>query len=328
MQTGLVSVIMVNWNSGHQLARALERLRLQTAVPLELIIVDNGSTDGSMEVASRIEASHAIRTVMNDHNAGFSRAFNQGLAISAGEYVLSLNADVWLQEGFIATLIDALERDAVTGMATGKLLRGRGDCDSGWIIDSTGLFLNRQRRPHDRGQGELDRGQYDRPAEVFGACGAASLCRRRMLDDIACQGEVLDEDFFVYYDDADLSWRAQLRGWRCLYEPCAVAWHERGGGDTLRRRSNAPKLAFAQVHAVKNRYLMMLKNDTWASLVPALPAIIAGDLLRASYVLLCRPAVARAYREVWRLRGRALTKREITQARRRVSDRDMRRWFR
>jgi GT2 family glycosyltransferase len=181
--------------------------------------------------------------------------------------------------------VTAFDEAPRVGMACGKLWRGFGPQDGRHVLDSTGLFLNRQRRPRDRGQGELDHGQYDEQWEVFGACGAASMCRRSMLEAVACHGEMLDEDFFLYYDDADLSWRAQLYGWQCRYVPEATGWHERGGGDTLHRASNAPKLAFAQMHAIKNRYLMMWKNDTWSSLLPALPALLAGDLLRLAYTI-------------------------------------------
>ena len=325
METGLVSAILVNWNSGARLAGCLARLEAQTTHPLEIIIVDNGSTDGSLALVT--PSREKLRTVKNEYNAGFSRAFNQGLSIARGEYILSLNADVSVQPDFVEELLAALDESPRVGMACGKLLSGAGPED-GRLIDSTGLFVSRQRRPYDRGQGEQDRGQYDDRRIVFGACGAASICRQSMLDDISCNGEVLDEDFFVYYDDADLSWRAQLRGWHCRYQPTAVAWHERGGGDTLRRRSNAPKLAFAQIHALKNRYLMMLKNDSWSGLIPALPAILVNDLARLGYIAIRRPALLGAYAEVWRLRRRALEKRRIIQGRRRISEREMREWFR
>ena len=149
-----------------------------------------------------------------------------------------------------------------------------------------------------------------------------------MLNDVACAGEILDEDFFVYYDDADLSWRARLRGWECRYQPSAHAWHERGGGDTLRKVFRAAKRPFAQAHALKNRYLMMLKNDDWANLWPALPALLIGDLARLGYIVARRPALLRAYVEAWRLRRRALAKRRIIQAGRRVSASEMRAWLR
>jgi GT2 family glycosyltransferase len=328
MSSNLVSVILVNWNSGARLSECLQRLDAQSYPSLEAIIVDNGSTDGSLEAAGQSEFSRALKIVRNDYNAGFSRAFNQGARLADGEFLVSLNADVWLQSDVVERLTAAFDEGERVGMTCGKLWRGAGPGEGERIIDSTGLFLNRQRRPYDRGQGEPDHGQYDSQRDVFGACGAAWMCRRAMLDDVAHDGEVLDEDFFVYYDDVDLSWRAQLRGWTCRYVPAAVAWHERGGGDTLRRASHAPKLTFAQMHAIKNRYLMMWKNDTWSSLRPALPALAAGDLARLVYVAARRPALLRAYAEAWRLRRRALAKRQVIQSRRQVDESIIQEWFR
>jgi len=324
MQSGLISVIIVNWNSGHQLALCLESLAQQTHRPLEIIVVDNASSDGSLAPAL---AAGRVQIIRNDINAGFCRAFNQGYAISQGEFIVSLNPDVYLLPDFLARLAERLAGMPAAGLACGKLWRG----DSPWAgctLDSTGLFLSRSRRPYDRGQGQVDRGQFDRAEEVFGVCGAAWIARRTMLEDVRCLGEVLDEDFFAYYDDADLAWRARSRGWQCWYEPRAAGWHGRGGGDTLRKPSRAPKMAFAQRHAVKNRYLMMLKNDTPAGLLPALPRILAEDALRLGYMALRRPALLGAYLDVIRLLPRMLEKRREIRGRRRVPDRFIYRWFR
>jgi GT2 family glycosyltransferase len=325
MRRDLVSVILVNWNSGDRLACCLQHLEQQSHDALEIVVVDNGSQDSSLEAAVR--RFNGLRVLTNGYNAGFCRAFNQGLAITHGAYDLSLNADIWMQSDFVEQLVSAVQLSPQVGLACGKLLRGTGP-EAGRRLDSTGLFLSRQRRPYDRGQGEADEGQYDGRREVFGACGAAWLGRRTMLEDVACEGEVLDEDFFVYYDDADLSWRAQWRGWRTRYQPEAVAWHERGGGDTLRKPSATPKHAFAQAHAITNRYLMVLKNDCWSNLAPALPGMLCGDLGRLGYVAVRRPALLRAYANFWRLRRRALHKRQIILAGRRVHESDMREWFR
>lgn len=324
MQSGLISVIIVNWNSGHQLARCLESLAQQTHRPLEIIVVDNASSDGSLAPAL---AAGRVRVLRNDTNAGFCRAFNQGYATSQGEFVVSLNPDVYLLPDFLARLAELLAQTPAAGLACGKLWRGGGPW-AGSTLDSTGLFLSRSRRPYDRGQGQVDRGQFDRAEEVFGACGAAWMARRAMLEDVRCLGEVLDEDFFAYYDDADLAWRVRSRGWQCWYEPRAAGWHGRGGGDTLRKPSRAPKMVFAQRHAVKNRYLMMLKNDTLAGLLPALPRIWVEDAVRLGYMALRRPALLAAYRDVLRLLPRMLEKRREIRGRRRVPDHSIYRWFR
>ncbi len=323
MQSGLISVIIVNWNSGRQLALCLESLTGQTYHPLEIIVVDNASTDDSL--APAYTAGH-VRVIRNETNAGFCRAFNQGYALSQGEFIVSLNPDVYLLPDFLTRLADLLKERPAAGLAGGKLWRG--GPRAGYTLDSTGLFLSPSRRPYDRGQGQIDRGQYDRTEEVFGACGAAWMARRAMLEDVRCLGEVLDEDFFAYYDDADLAWRARSRGWQCWYEPRAAGWHGRGGGDTLRKPSRAPKMAFAQRHAVKNRYLMMLKNDSLAGLLPALPRILIEDGTRLGYMAVRRPILLGAYLDVLRLLPRMLEKRQEIRRRRWVPDQALYRWFR
>jgi len=323
MIPGLASVIVVNWNSGSRLARCLTALGEQRGASLESIVVDNASVDGSIEGAAEWPAVCIVR---NGENVGYCRAVNQGIALARGEYVLSVNPDVWVAPNFVSQLIGGLDELPQVGMACGKLLHGA-DPQAGRIIDSTGLFLNDQRRPYDRGQGEPDRGQYDGDRDVFGACGAAWACRRAALDDVACAGEILDEDFFAYYDDADLSWRMRLRGWLCRYIPGAEAWHERGGGGDLRRAGTSPKYAFAQRHALTNRYLMILKNDRLGDLAPHLPAILVTDLARLAYIALRRPALLPAFGQAWRLRLRALEKRRLIQAGRRVPAAEVRRWL-
>lgn len=324
MPTGLISVIIVNWNSGRQLGRCLECLEGQTHRPVEIIVVDNASTDDSLAPAL---SAGRVQVQRSSSNLGFCRAFNQGLALSRGEFIVSLNPDAYLLPDFLARLGDLLAKKPAAGLACGKLWHGEG-LGAGYVLDSTGLFLSRTRRPYDRGQGQVDRGQYDRTEEVFGACGAAWMARRAMLEDVRCLNEVLDEDFFAYYDDVDLAWRARARGWQCWYEPAAAGWHARGGGDTLRKPSRSPKLAFAQRQALKNRYLMMLKNDTLAGLLPALPAILAEDSIRLAYMAARRPVLLGAYLDILHLFPRMLAKRREIQRRRLVPAHAVSRWFR
>lgn len=327
MQDPLVSIVIVNWNSGDFLSQCLGALAGQTYAPLEVIIVDNGSSDASLAWASTLVEEMGASVIQLGTNTGFAPAFNRGYALSHGECVLSLNADVRLEPDAIAGWVGALARHPEAGLACGKLWRDKHSTERP-LLDSTGLFLSRARRPYDRGGGEEDVGQYDRAGEVFGACGAAWAARRAMLEDVRCLGELLDEDFFAYYDDADLSWRARLRGWTCWYEPAARGWHARGQAETLHKRSASPALEAAQRHALKNRYLMMLKDDTLAGVAADLPFILAGDVARFGYLLLRRPSLLSAYGDVWRLRRRMVEKRRHIQGRRVVADHQIRSWFR
>jgi GT2 family glycosyltransferase len=129
------------------------------------------------------------------------------------------------------------EANPYIGTVCGKLLRWKPgqEPERTQVIDSTGIYFLRNLRHLDRGEGEINSGQYDRPEYVMGATGAAALYRRKMVEDVSVEGEYFDEDFFAYREDADVAWRVQLLGWSCLYTPAAVAWDVRRV--TLRRAS-------------------------------------------------------------------------------------------
>ncbi len=325
MDTASASVIIVNWNHGHLIPGCLDALLAQDHSALDILVVDNGSQDGSpAQVAARYPT---VRLQTFPQNRGFSNAFNWGVKHSDRDFVLSLNPDTVVQRGFVREMLqvarDHGQDQARIGMVAPKLLR----TNAPTILDSTGLFVDRRRRPYDRGQGEPDRGQYDAQSYVFGACGAAALYRRTMLEDLALDGEYLDESFFAYYEDADLAWRAQLRGWRCVYAPRAVATHTRGWGDTLRQPGHAPKGAAGPRLALRNRYLMTAKNDDWRHLLVDLPLILAAELPRLAYAAVTRPAVLLGLVDLARALPSALDKRRQIQRRRTIGDSDIRHWF-
>ncbi len=313
-----ISVVIVNWNHGKDLPACLQTLQAQQPRP-EIIVVDNASSDSSAEWVQ--QNAPGVRLLRLESNQGFARAFNLGAAQSASPWVASINPDITLRAGFFEALRTAAEQDERIGICAPKLLRA----DRPELLDSTGLFINRWRRPYDRGQMRPDEGQYDRQAEIFGACGAAVLFRRTMLEDIAVNGQYFDEDFFAYYEDIDLAWRAQMRDWRALYVPAAVAEHARGWGDTLRKGSGqggaGPRLA------LRNRYLMSAKNDAGRYLILDLPGTKLREIPRLAYMLLFRPAALLGIVDIFRLLPAILRKRRIIRARQTVPDRDLRAWF-
>jgi GT2 family glycosyltransferase len=329
-----VSVIIVNWNHGHMLEGCLDALSSQGYPELDITIVDNASTDGSPAwIASRYPAIH-LHTFST--NTGFSRAVNYGIEHSDGEFVLSLNPDVTVQAGFVAEMVEAAGQDERIGVVAPKLLQAGKPS----VLDSTGLFVDRRRRPYDRGQGEEDQGQYDSgfaicnlrfaKHEVFGACGGAALYRRAMLEDVAVEGEYLDEDFFAYYEDLDLAWRAQLRGWRAVYAPGAVATHVRGWGDRLSKRERGagrPGAICGPRLALRNRYLTVIKNDAWQHLVADLPRIVAAELPRLAYAALVVPEALLGILDLVRAAPRALHERRLIRGRQAIEDNVIRQWF-
>jgi GT2 family glycosyltransferase len=254
----------------------------------------------------------------------------------SSEYVLVLNPDVVLCPDFIEILVGALERNRRAGSATGKLWRWPPDrpfsaCSLSTppdpqlsrVIDSTGIFLTPNQRHLDRGSGEADSGQYETVESVFGATGAAALYRRNMLDEVRVGGQVFDEDFFAYREDADLAWRAQWMGWRCLYVPGAGAYHVRRV--LPERRSSLS--ADINMHSFKNRFLLRTKNLDAGSYLRYLLPITSRDMLALGYVLLREHSSLRAFPLLLRALPRAWAARKALRRRRRTSPAEMRTWF-
>jgi GT2 family glycosyltransferase len=316
-----VSAVIVNWNHGHLLSRCLDALLAQDYSQLAIAVVDNASQDGSPDwIADRYPG---VRLWRFARNLGFSAALNWGVSHTEGDFVLSLNPDVVVMRDFVGELVEAIVRDEEIGIVAPKLLQA----DNPAILDSTGLFIDRRRRPFDRGQGEPDMGQYDTLSNVFGACGAAALYRRSMLCDLQVGTECFDEDFFAYYEDADLSWRAQLQGWRSVHAPRAVATHGRGWGDTLLKRGRAQKGTQGPRLALRNRYLMVAKNDSLAHFLRDLPLILAAEVPRLAYMAVIRPQALLGLLDLIRGLPSARVKRRQLRTRWRVDHAAIRHWF-
>jgi GT2 family glycosyltransferase len=223
----LISVVVVNWNRKELLRACLESLRRQTGVAFEVILVDNGSSDGSAEMAEREFQASVIR---NPENRGFCAASNQGIQTAAGEFVALLNNDAEADPGWLRALWRACTSAPDVGMAASKILVW----EDPRVIDKAGHLIFPDGQNRGRGSGLADHGQFDREQEVLWPDGCAALYRRAMLDQIGG----FDEDFFAYGDDAELGLRARIAGWRCVYAPGAVVRHHRSatlGKDSARR---------------------------------------------------------------------------------------------
>jgi len=220
-----LSVVIPNWNGAHHLPTCLDALRRQTHPDCEIIVADNASTDGSLDLLARDYPE--VRVVPLSENRGFTGACNAGMRIATGDYVALLNNDTEVDPGWAAAVLDAFNRHPEAGLVASKmLLFDRRDRfhTAGDLYRVDGRLIN-------RGVWERDEGQYDREEYVFSACGGSSAYRHSMLDDIG----LLDDDFFFSCEDMDLAWRAQLAGYRCIYTPNAVVYHHlaaTGGGTT------------------------------------------------------------------------------------------------
>ena len=302
----LASVVIPNWNGLAHLPACLEALRAQTYPHLEAIVVDNGSRDGSL--AFLAAEYPEVRVLALDRNLGLTGGNNRGFQAARGEILISLNNDTEAEPCLVEALVEALLAHPQAGLAAAKMrLFDRRD-----VLHSAGDGYGLDGIPFNRGVWQRDEGQFDQPGWIFGGCGGAVAYRRVLLDQVG----LFDESFFMYCEDVDLNWRAQLGGWRCWYTPEAVVYHKlsaTGGGP------------IASYYTGRNTLWVIAKNYPGALLRRYWPRIVSAqwavtrDALRA-----WRGQAARA-----RLRGqlagllgwpRMMGRRRAIQAGRQVSD--------
>jgi len=210
-----VSIIVLNWNGKQYLETCLSSLLQQTYPDIEIIFVDNGSCDGSVDF---VKSNYpGVFILEHDKNMGFAMGVNSGIIASSGKYIATINNDAQADKELISRLVKIIESDPSTGCCASKMMRFY----KRNIIDSTGIVIYQNGNAYDRGATEKDIGQYDSQEEVFGACAGAALYRREMLDEIG----LFDNSYFAYFEDVDLSFRMHLFGWKCIYVPNAVVYH-------------------------------------------------------------------------------------------------------
>ncbi len=319
-----VSVTVVTHNSGRFIRRCLESVLDQAHQPLEIIVVDNASTDGTCDILEWFE--DRCRIVYNEENVGFAAAQNQAIALSSGDWILTLNPDVLLLSNFVSRLVAIEAMDPRVGTICGKLLLADAnfDIEGRQRLDSTGMYFTPMLRHKDRGCMEAINGHYRQFEYVFGATAAAACYRREMIEDISVEGEFFDPDFFTYREDADVAWRAQLLGWKCVFNPRAAAYHVRALRPGM--RSELPPVI--NMHSVKNRFLMRIKNITAGLYLRNFLPITVRDLGIVAYCLLVERTSLPAFYHVLRDWKRTLRKRRLIQTRRRADDAYMAQWFR
>ncbi|HYK90622.1 MAG TPA: glycosyltransferase family 2 protein [Acidobacteriota bacterium] len=317
-----VLVSIVTFNSARYLESCLRSLEDQTFRDFITCLWDNASTDRTPEIVAdfggMLHTSHFATG-----NIGFCAAHNRIIAANPSDYVMVLNPDVKLDPGFLDTLVQALDRDGRAGSATGKLWRWPADSTRERLLDTTGIYMTRNQRHLDRGSEEPDRGQYDKREYVFGASGAAAFYRRAMLEEVQAGGQYFDEDFFAYREDADLAWRAQWIGWRCLYVPEATGYHVRFVFPD--RRAQLP--AEINMHSFKNRFLMRVKNMDRGTYARFFVPITMRDAAALGYVLVREWPSLRALPLFLRALPRARAVRRALRRHRRVSPEEIRWWF-
>lgn len=261
-QPNNIAVVIPNWNGKEDLAACLDSLSHQS-MPHKVIVVDNGSVDGSVDFVRN--NYQKVDLIALPRNTGFSGGVNTGIqrALEQGfSYIALLNNDAvvdrfWLEELFILA-----EEKTKSAIVTGKILKSNKK-----TIDTTGDQYGVWGLPHPRGRDEIDNGQYDQAEEVTAACGGASLYRASALSSIG----IFDERFFAYYEDVDISLRARLLGWSVWYTPKAITYHKVGA--TSSRLGD-----FTRYQSLKNYMLLYLNNMPGLLFWKHLPKYLFGVL--------------------------------------------------
>ena len=324
----LVSVIIVNWNGLRFLEGCLSSLFNQSYQAFEVIMIDNGSADGSVEFVK----SNFPKTVIieNKENLGFSAANNQGIRVAKGKYIATLNNDTKLDKNWLSNLVNLAEssEDRV-GMWAPKILSMKEPTK----IDSVGgLLIYKDGIARGRGRGTEDKGQFDKVEEILFPSACSALYRKDMLDEVG----YFDEDFFAYCEDTDLGLRGRLAGWKALSAPNAIVYHHYSGSTG---RYSEIKAFLVE----RNHIWLVVKNFpfTMAVLIPfyslwrwivQLIHIIRGKGATAQFVRDVSPAkiafaLLSAYISAIKGLSLILEKRRDIQKKRVVTNREVRNWF-
>jgi hypothetical protein len=297
-----VTVVIPTWNGWGMLRECLQALQRQTVAPHRVLVVDNGSVDGTVEhLAAQFPHVQVVALPVNE---GFAGGCNAGMAAVPDDDVVLLNNDALPRPDWLAELVAAAHEDERAGLVTSKLLDGSD------LVESTGDYLDPFAVPSHRGRGGPDDGRFDTRTELLSACAGAVFVRRAMLRDI---GD-FDEAFFAYYEDVDLSLRARLAGWSVRYAPRAVVNH--AGSAT----SNAVP-GFRRYHTARNIWWLHLKNQPGASAAGAVlrslavqPKWVAGAIRHGQL-----PVLLSAYRDAVRGLPRVRRERRAIQSSRRLA---------
>jgi GT2 family glycosyltransferase len=306
MNDPLLSIIIPHYDGAHHLPTCFRALQAQTYPHLEIILVDNGSTDESLELTRRYFPE--VKIIELNQNLGFAGAVNRGYSQAGGQVIVPLNNDTEVTPTWAQALVGALQAYPDAGIVASKILL----FDQRDTFHSAGDGFGTDGIPINRGVWQKDEGQFDNDTYIFGGCGGAVAYRREMLEDIG----LFDEDFFMYLEDVDLNWRAQLAGYRVVFAPTAVVYHRlsaTGGG------------GIASYYAGRNTIIMLAKDLPGVIFRRYWQAVIKGQLkitfeaLRAWQGEAARARLRGQLAGMWGL-PKWLAKRRAVMQKKRVSD--------
>lgn len=279
----LVSIVIVNYNGKAYLKECLQSLRDVEYTHIEILLVDNGSSDDSLAYVRRHFPS--VKIIECKENSGFAGGNNIGMKKARGAYILMLNNDTKVNKNFIGELVNVFEHDKSIGAAQSKLLM----MDDPALLDSVGAFQTPIGFLYHYGYAKKNTSTYEKSITLYSAKGACMMVRRDVLERILIDGDVFDKNYFAYFEETDLCHRIWLAGYKVVFVPTSIVLHKMGA--TSQQMDNA----FVQFHSFKNRIHSYIKNYGAVSFLCMFPAHMAVCTFYFFYMMATqRNAVAMA----------------------------------
>ncbi len=356
MSNSIVTINLVVLNGEKYIRHCLNSIKNQTYPhnQIEINILDNGSTDKTKEIIRnwkleiRNSSFAAFNFVESKQNLGMWPGHEELLKHSAGEYVVILSVDVILDKDFVSNAVKTMDKDEKIGALQVKVYAydigniGEGELPKK-IIDTCGFQAYKSRRIVNIGHGETDNGQFNQEKEIFAVEGAVPIFRRDALENIRIGGpsnssgrfpsEIADHDIFWYAEDLDVAWRMRVFGWKQLFVPDVIAWHDRQTTKNL-RKTFADFLKIRKQLPLQKRRLewrnirfTIIKNDYTINILKDLPYIFKREVMMLGYIIIFEPKVLGEVPTFFRLLPKILRKRGQIMKRRAVGPAEMRKWF-
>ncbi|MEK7506963.1 MAG: glycosyltransferase family 2 protein [Patescibacteria group bacterium] len=344
----MISINLIVRDGEKYIRQCLDAVLAQSCQDFELIIFDNDSTDRTKEIINSYHLSPiTYNLIENPVNLGPWGGFEESLKYSHSEFVVLLSVDVILDKDFIKNALAVMEQDEKIGALQAKVKQwcfsADGQPEKTDLIDTLGFKIFRNRRLINIGQGEEDRGQYDQEKEIFGVEGAVPVFRREALEDCRLprgstsgEGEIVDHDMFWYGDDLDLVWRMRLFGWKQVYVPSVIAWHDRSTTKDTKQKWYDYFFRVGRRRQIpirkrrldwRNYRLAIIKNDYMINILRDWPRIAAREIMVLGYAILFESQIFLEIPTFLKLLPKTLNKRKKIMLKAKIGPKEIRQWF-
>lgn len=348
-----LTISLVTWNGAKYIRDCLDNVLAQTFQDFELLVIDNGSKDETLSIIKNEYSGkfgEKMKISANTENLGFAKGHNHGISMCQVKYVFLLNQDIILDPRYLEWCVKFLDNHPAAGIVSGKIykwdfkawqsaeetpsstvaLKNKAKTH---IIDSLGLRIFKSQKVVEQSVGEVDHGQFTDDLEVFGVSFAVPVIRRSALEEVKFENEYLDEDFFSYKEDVDMSYRLRWAGWESWVLARALAWHDRGAKsmedlsfmDKIKFRRS--KSFFVNYNSYKNQFFVMVKNLPTRLYWKYFLYIEGNELKKFVYILFFEPSTLSALKEFSNKNSRMKLKRKFILDNRKITEKEMQKWY-